>query len=132
MTLKHSVVKGYHAFEIRPPMATKPLLSVEPEYTNIRDVCACLVWIPELFSEDQLGMITDEKRHLKLEDVAGLPVGRAPRSLAPYFRDVIDKGGKVFCEVTGAPVPSYPPWPAQHEEGGGIVLPCNYIISTPM
>lgn len=96
-------------------------------------MCACLVWIPELelFSEDQLGMITDEKRHLKLEDVAGLPVGRAPRSLAPYFRDVIDKGGKVFCEVTGAPVPSYPPWPAQHEEGGGIVLPCNYIISTP-
>ncbi|WAR18261.1 hypothetical protein MAR_000099 [Mya arenaria] len=79
---------------------------------------------------DELGMTTDDKRHLKLEDVAGLPVGHAPRSLTPYFRNFIDRGGKVSSEVTGAPVPSYPPWPAQHEEGGGVVLPCNYIIST--
>ena len=134
MTLKHSVIKGYHAFEIRPPMITPPcLLEVQPEYTNIKDVCACLVWIPELdfFSKDTLQITTDEKRHLKLEDVAGLPIGRVPRSLAPYFRDVMDKGGKVLTEVTGPPVPSFPPWPAQHEEGGGVVLPCNYIISTP-
>ncbi|KAH3866235.1 hypothetical protein DPMN_029294 [Dreissena polymorpha] len=133
MTLKNSVIKGDHAFEIRPPMILPHCpLNVEPEYTNIKDVCACLVWIPELdfFAPDIHGIITDDKRHLKLTDVAGLPIGRVPRSLAPYFRKVIDNGGKVLSEVTGAPVPSYPPWPAQHEEGG-VVLPCDYIISTP-
>jgi hypothetical protein len=32
-----------------------------------------LVWIPELefFSKDKMGMVTDEKTHLKLEDEAG-------------------------------------------------------------
>ncbi|KAJ8315488.1 hypothetical protein KUTeg_007638 [Tegillarca granosa] len=120
ITLKNSVIKGYHAFEIRPPMTTPPCpLTVEPEYTNIQDNCACLVWIPDLeyFSQDQLGMTTDEKRHFKLEDVAGLPLGHVPRSLAPQFRIILDKGGKVHAEVTGEPTPSYPPWPAPHEEG---------------
>ncbi|KAH3712632.1 uncharacterized protein LOC127858876 [Dreissena polymorpha] len=65
MTLKNSVIKGYHAFEIRPPMILpRCLLNGEPEYTNIKDVCACLVWIPELdfFAPDIHGMITDDKR----------------------------------------------------------------------
>jgi hypothetical protein len=42
----------------------------------------------EFFLIDKLGMVTDEKRHLKLEDVAGLHIGHVSRSLAPYFRDI--------------------------------------------
>ena len=134
MTLKHSVIKGYHAFEIRPPMTTPPtLLNVEPEYTNIKDESACLVWIPplDLFTRDQHLMTTDEKRQLKLEDVAGLPIGHAPRSLAPHFRFVLDNGGEVFAEVTKEPIPSFSPWPEPKAEGGGVVLPCDYMILSP-
>ena len=42
----------------------------------------------------------------------------------------MDKG-KVEAEVTGDPTPSFHPWPAPSEEGGGVVLPCNYIIRHP-
>ncbi|KAH3748635.1 hypothetical protein DPMN_183082 [Dreissena polymorpha] len=76
-------------------------------------------------------MLTDEKRQLQLCDVADLPIGYVPRSLAPNFREIMDKGGKVSAIVTGDPVPSYPPWPLQNEPGGGLVLPCDYVISTP-
>lgn len=119
-------------FRIRPPLTTlHTLLPIEPEYTNIHDICACLVWLPPLesFTDNTHEMVTDEKRQLKLSDVAGLPIGHVPRSLAPYFRSVMETGGKVFADITGEPVPSFSPWPAQQEEGGGVVIPCNYIIS---
>ena len=61
---------------------------------------------------------------------AGLPVGHVPRTLAGYFRSVLEDGC-VFAEVTGDPIPSFSPWPEKDEEGGGIVLPCNYIITHP-
>ena len=133
MILRNSVIKGYHAFQIRPPFTTPPTcLHVEPEYTNIHDICACLVWLPPLdsFPDNIHHSITDEKRQLKLEDIAGLPIGHVPRTLAGYFRSVLEDGC-VFAEVTGDPIPSFSPWPEKDEEGGGIVLPCNYIITHP-
>lgn len=39
------------------------------------------------------------------------------------------KMGHIVAEVTGEPIPSFSPCPEQHGEGGGIVLPCNYIIT---
>ena len=33
-----------------------------------------------------------------------------------------------FAEATGDPIPSFPPWPAPQEEGGGVVIPANYVI----
>lgn len=43
------VVKGYHAFKIRPPFTSPPTrLLVDREYSNIKDVNACLVWLPPL------------------------------------------------------------------------------------
>ena len=124
-------MKGYHAFQIRPPFTTPcARLHVEPEYTNIHDICACLVWLPPLdsFPENIHHSITDEKHQLKLEDIAGLPIGHVPRTLAGYFRSV-SEDGCVFAEVTGDSIPSFSPWPEKDEEGGGIVLPCNYIIT---
>lgn len=38
-------------------------------------------------------------------------------------------GGEIYAEVTGQPVPSFHPWPEPNEEGGGVVLPCKYILT---
>ncbi len=68
----------------------------------------------EFFSKDKLGMVTEEKIHLKLKDVAGLHTSHVSRSLAPYFRDILNNDGNtitgiVFSEVNGSTVPSYLP-----------------------
>ena len=39
----------------------------------------------------------------------------------------------LYAIVTGDPVPSFSPWPLPSEEGGGVVLRCNFIIySSPV
>ena len=63
-----------------------------------------------------------------LSDIAGLPVRHVPKCLSELFCDIMGTGGKIFALVTGDPVPCFPPWPP-NEEGGGIVLPCNYICT---
>lgn len=100
-----------------------PQLFIDREYTNVKDEYACLVWLPQLesFPPDIHGMVTDEKRQLKLSDVAGLPIGHVPRCLSQFFCTIIDQGGEIKAETTGHPVPSFPPWPAPNEEGGGGV-----------
>ncbi|XP_060599394.1 uncharacterized protein LOC132752999 [Ruditapes philippinarum] len=133
MVLKKSVIKGYHAFQIRPSSTTPPTrLTVEPEYTNIHDTDACLVWLPPLESFQTLlhDSVTDQKRQLRLRDVAGLPICHVLRGIAGFFRTIMDKG-HIEAEVTGEPTQSFPPWPAPSSEGGGVVLPCNYIIFHP-
>lgn len=131
ITLEHSVIKGYHAFKIRPPL-TEPQtrLIVDREYTNISDIDACLVWMPELTSFDKhlYNLVTDKQRNLMLSDIAGLPIGHVPKILASCFRNVLDSGGKIFATATGEPVPSFPPWPAPNEKGGGVVIPCFYTL----
>lgn len=129
--LSNSVIKGYHVYRIRPPVTNPPTrLRVDREYTNIKDVNACLVWIPELnsFPQHLHKLVTDTKRSLYLDDVADLPIGHVPRSLAGFFRNILDSGGSVFAEVIGDPTPSFPPWPRPDEEGGGVVLPADYFI----
>lgn len=119
-------------FQIRPPTTNPPTqLTIDREYTNTHDANACLVWLPPLenFPEDIHDKFTDEKRQLLLSDVAGLPVGHVPKCLSELFCDIMETGGKIFDVVTGDPVPSFPPWPSKEEEGGGIVLPCNYIFT---
>lgn len=70
-------------------------------------------------------MVTDAKRFLKLSDVADLPIGHVPRSLAGLFRSVLDEGGEIYAEATGEPVPSFPPWPAPNQ---GVVIPATYFV----
>lgn len=126
------VIKGYHAFKIRPPYVTPmPLLPVDREYSNTKDENACLVWLPPLssFSSDIHDLVTDEKRQLKLSDVAGLPIGHVPKCLSKFFCTILDDGGEITAEPTGPPVPSFPPWPAPSEEGGGIVIPCKFNLT---
>jgi len=133
--LENSVVKGYHAYQIKPPITDPPTkLRVDREYTNIVDRDACLVWLPELeeFDEELHDVITDHQRHLKLSDIAGLPVGHAPIVLAGFFRTVLDEDGSVYAVATGEPCQSFPSWPAPGDKGGGAVIPCSYYItSTP-
>lgn len=130
---KKSVVKGYHAYKIKPPITDPPTkLRVDRVYTNIVDRDACLVWLPEReeFDEHLLDMITDRQRHLKLSDIAGLPIGHAPRVLAGFFRTVLDEDGSVYADATGDPCQSFPPWPALGDKGGGAVIPCSYHITS--
>lgn len=129
--LQNAVIKGYHSYKIRPPMTPTELI-VDREYTNISDVNACLVWVPPLesFPKDMQSMVTDNKRMLMLSDIAGLPVGHVPRGLAGVFRSILDGGGNIFALATGDPIPSFPPWPAPNEIGGGVVIPADYVITT--
>ena len=39
--------------------------------------------------------------------------------------------GTIEAEFTVEPTPSFHPWPAPNDEGGGIVLPCIYIVCHP-
>ena len=73
------------------------------EYTYIIDRDACLVWLPELeeFDDKLHDMITDHQRHLKLSDIAGLPIEHAPRVLADFFWTVLDEDGSVYAVATG-------------------------------
>ena len=105
-------------------------LIVDREYSNTKDPSACLVWLPplETFPKTVYNTFTDETRQLKLQDVAGLPLGHVPWILSSFFCAIMEEGGSIVAEVTGQPVPSFPPWPAPKEEGGGVVLPCNYVI----
>jgi hypothetical protein len=129
ITIKNSVIKGYHEFKIRPPLQLT--LRVDREYTNIHDVSACLVWLPDTVSDnDQLDFVTDSKRGLQLKDILGLPCGHVPRGIAPAFRYILDNGGRIEVKTTGDPVPSFYPWPDVKEKGGGIVIPCDYFIYT--
>jgi hypothetical protein len=132
IVIEGAVVKGYHDFKIRPPV-TNPAteLIVDREYTNIKDVNACLVWIPALntFPPRLHDTVTDDKRHLQLRDVASLPIGHVPRGLAGAFRQIMDLRNSKMCQAVGDPVPSFSPWPAPHQNGGGVVIPCKYIIN---
>jgi hypothetical protein len=105
-------------------------LMVDMEYTNIHDTDACLVWVPDLnqFESDLHNTITDEDRYFTLKDIAGLPVGHVPRTLASSFRKLIEMGASVYCEANDHPQPSFPPWPALKENGGGAVILCTYVI----
>ena len=78
--IKHAVVKGYHAFQIKPPISLVKM-TVDREYTNIHDENACLVWLPLLdqFPDIMHDTVTDDKTHFKLSDIAGLPIGHIPR-----------------------------------------------------
>ena len=112
-------------------MTTPPTrLTVDREYTNVHDQDACLVWLPDIdcFHSSLHELVTDEGRYLKLKDVAGLPVGHVPRTLASALRNLMDLGATVECEATDDPQPSFPPWPAQQETGGGVVIPCTYVV----
>lgn len=132
--IKNSVIKGYHVYEIRPPtvaMSTNRLM-VDLEYINIVDPHVSLVWVPEIstFPNELHEITTDAKRHLQLKDIAGLPIGHAPRGLGFVFRQLIERGCRVEAIALGDPCPSFPPWPPVMEKGGGVVIPCDYIISS--
>ena len=72
---------------------------MDKEYSNIHDANSCLAWIPKLdhVDKDLNNMVTDDKRHLMLSDIAGLPVGHAARELTPCFRTVLDAEGIGLC-----------------------------------
>jgi len=51
-----------------------------------------------------------------------------PRELATCFREVLYNSYTFRAEPYGQSAPSPLPWPEQHKVGGGVILPCNYII----
>ena len=127
----NAVIKGYHVYQVKPPLHNPPVrLLVDLEYTNIKDPNASLVWMPALdyFNESLHDIETDEKRHLYLKDIAGLPVGHVPWGLSAAFSRLLKDGFNIYAQPLEEPLPSFPPWPNVKEKGGGIVIPANYII----
>lgn len=46
IVIDNSVIKGYHAFKIRPPYITPVMqLFIDRECTDVKDEYACLVWL---------------------------------------------------------------------------------------
>lgn len=132
IVIKNSVIKGYHVYQIHPPMTNPPTrLRVDLEYTNLRDENASLIWVPNIdtFDNEFHKLITDQKRFLYLSDIAGLPVGHAPWGLSSAFRKLLENNCDIHAEPTDDPIPSFPPWPPVQEKGGGVVIPCTYIIT---
>ena len=105
-------------------------LKVEREYSNPKDEDASLVWVPDInsFDDESKSVVVDEKKFLYLSDIAGLPIGHVPFGLSSAIRELIDKGCYVFAIPKGKPIPSFSPWPQLQEKGGGMVIPCNYVI----
>jgi len=131
LIVQNSVIKGFHINHIHPPMTNPPTrLRVDLEYTNIKDENALLVWVPDIerFSSELVSLITDKKRYLKLSDIAGLPVGHVPWGHSSVVKQLIEKGCIVHAQSTSDPTPSFPPCRTR-ERGGGVVIPCNYIIN---
>lgn len=85
----NAVVKGYHEFQIRPPLALS--LPVTKEYGNKYDPNARLVWVPELTSipQSMWNTVTDDKRGERVRTIAGLPIGRVPIGLSSCFWDLL-------------------------------------------
>lgn len=118
------VVNDYHAFKIRPFTSTPPV------YLLIENIqrCLCMFGIDYPLKKFPLHVhnnITDEKRQLKVIDIAGLPIGYVPQ----VFRHILDNGGKIYAEVTAQPVPSFHPYPEPNKEEDGVVLPWKYILA---
>ena len=133
ITIKNAVIKGYHAFKIRPPLLDPPTrLKVDREYLNLEDVNSMLVWIPplETFHQSFHNIVTDASRNLKLCDIADLPMGHVPRGLAGVFRQFMDQSdAEIVAIPKGLPCDSFPPWPPKAAKGGGVVVPAEYEIS---
>ncbi|KAH3886046.1 hypothetical protein DPMN_010047 [Dreissena polymorpha] len=56
-------------------------------------------------------------------------VPNSKKGLAGAFRKIIELEGKITALATGEPCPSFAPWPAPEATGGGVVIPCDYIIT---
>ena len=127
MQIEDSVVKGYHEYRIAPPLALE--LVLQPEYDNIHDKDAILVWMPSIKDENVLNEKTSQGLYVKdLVDPVPLIIGHVPRGLAAVFRQFLDEKYSLTCVATGKPIPSFPPWPHLSEKGGGVVIPCTYKI----
>jgi len=88
-----------------------------------------------------LQTIRDTKQ---LSDIAGLPIGHAPRVLAGFFWTVLDEDGSVYAVATGELCHSFPPWPAPgvvveqlslapmilhvHQANSNITFPCWALL----
>ncbi|XP_070537926.1 uncharacterized protein [Ptychodera flava] len=130
VVVEKSVIKGYHAFQIKPPVK-KILLNVTKEYGNRFDDNAMLVHIPKSIPEEYHHITTNKKKQQQLITIAGLPVGRVPLGMSSTFRHIIDNKNctKISCMPTAEPCQSFKPWPSPFDEkGAGAVIPCDYTF----
>lgn len=127
MQIEDSVIKGYHEYKIAPPLALE--LVLQPEYVNIHDKDAILVWMPQIKDDKILKQKTSQGLYVKdLVNPVPLIIGHVPRGLAAIFRQFLDEKYFLTCVATGKPIPSFSPWPHPSEIGGGVVIPCKYKI----
>ncbi|XP_070552299.1 uncharacterized protein [Ptychodera flava] len=131
ISIKNAAIKGYHVYQVRAPEGLH--LVVKKEYGNPHDQYALMIYVPELvdIEASMHNIVTDDKRDLVLQQVAGLPMGHVPYILSEGIYKCIDMklASKVTCCVTGGPRQSFPPWPAVDEKGGGALIPADYFIT---
>lgn len=78
------VVNDYHAFKIRPFTSTPPV------YLLIENIQRCHCMFGKAYPLKKVPQhvcnnITDEKRQLKVIDIAGLPIGHVPQYFSSHF-----------------------------------------------
>jgi hypothetical protein len=98
IVIENAVIKGYHVFQIRPPLNLS--LPVTKEYGNKHDPSACLVWVPELhfIPEAVWYTVTDAKRGETVQTIAGLPIGRVPWGLSKCFSELLSSSDTITID----------------------------------
>jgi len=89
-----------------------------------------IVWLafPNLKLLMKVRMVCPRTINFVTFGVTCLPTENVPRELTTCFREVLDDGGTIHAEPYCETAPSSPCWTKQHKVGGGVILPCNYII----
>lgn len=112
--LKNSVIKGYHLYEIRPPLNLTDSLNKitcrSRVYKFNWPTCISAWFGFQSFPTDLHNVITDVERNLKLSDISGLPVGHVPRGLSLAFLQLIENNCQIRALTIGDVM----------EKGGGI------------
>ncbi|XP_078608065.1 uncharacterized protein LOC144880005 isoform X2 [Branchiostoma floridae x Branchiostoma japonicum] len=130
ITMENLVIKGYHYFRRRPLLGFN--MDVVREWDNPYDKDAFLVRMPHLANipADKHDLVTDAKRGLTVRSIAGKDIGRLPAGLCKILAE-LDRDGVLTdptCVATGPPEPSFVPWPAPSDRGGGVVVRCKVLI----
>ncbi|KAJ8023034.1 hypothetical protein HOLleu_38100 [Holothuria leucospilota] len=128
--IQNSVIKGYHEYKIAPPIELP--LRLTPQYANIHDEEAVLVWMPNEHSINEEILKSKNSQGITIKELVNpvsVIIGHVPRGLGRLLKQCMDKNVQVTCLATGKPRQSFPPWPHFSQKGGGVVIPCEYILT---
>ena len=143
--VSNSSIKGYHFFKRRPHLEVK--LLVKTDIHNTYDENAMVVMMPALdaipstLHEVILKEARGKEKCQKVKDNANKIIGRVPANVCKLFAELLKQRmiQEVHCFATSIPTLSRSvdpktsfkrrPNSGKDREGGGAVIPCEYIIT---